>query len=177
MAVHHASNPNRIRNVFLTGIGVGLVLAFLISLMIPNSDVSARDIDDINQRLDGIERKLATPSPAPFSSASPAANSVTVAQINKEPSAYLDKEVTLTGKINSPHQGTGFILVDTDGSFLWVHFKDKLPTSSATVKGKIVELKDQLTQWKSEPGWPADDSTLTAKLRDEKVFLEATEVK
>ena len=176
MAVHHSSNPNRIRNVFLTGIGAGLVLAFLFSALTPDSGVSSKDIDGINQRLDTIERKLATPSPLPQSSASPS-SSVTISQINKEPRSYIDQEVTLTGKINSPYQGTGFILVDTDGSFLWIHFKDKLPTSSATVKGKVTELKDQISQWKTETGWPADDSTLTAKLRDEKVFLEATEVR
>ena len=176
MAVHHSTNPNRIRNVFLIGIGVGLVVAFLFSALTPNSAVSGEDIDRVNERLDAIERKLVTPTPLAQSSSEPTTGSATVAQINKDPSSFIDKEVTLTGKINSPHQGVGFILVDTDGSFVWVHFKDKLPSSSATVKGKVVELKDQLAQWKTEPGWPADDTTLTAKLRDEKVFVEATSV-
>jgi hypothetical protein len=70
----------------------------------------------------------------------------------------------------------GFILVDADGSFLWVHTNANIPKQTATVKGKITKLTDQLSQWKNEPGWPADDTTLTSRLREEVIFVEAEDV-
>lgn len=177
MAVTHtASNPNRLRNVFLAGIAVGLVAAFILSLLMPDAQVKSADIERLEGRLDTIEKKLATPTPHPSSSASPSASSVTISQLNKTPATYVGQEVTLTGKVSSPHQGVGFVLVDTDGTFLWVRTKDKIPTGNATVKGKVEELKDQINTWKTEQGWPDNDAALTAKLRDEKIFIEASSV-
>lgn len=176
MAVTPTSNPHRLRNVFLIGVGSGIVVALILGAIFGGGDkVSRRDIDRIDKRLSAIEQKLATPTPQPSVSASPKV-ALTVGQINKDPKSFTDQTVELTGKVSSPHQGVGFVLQDTDGTFLWVHTHDKIPTGNASVKGKITELKDQLSQWKNEPGWPDNDSALTAKLRDEKVFVEAENV-
>lgn len=176
MALSPASQPNRLRNVFITGIVVGIVFSFLVSLITPDAAVSGDDLKRVEDRLSAIESKLETPAPAPASSSAPGA-SLTLAALNKEYRTYVGQDVTLTGKLNSAYQGVGFILADSDGSFVWVHTKDQLPAGpNVTVKGKVTELKDQLATWKTEPGWPADDATLTAKLRDEKIFIEASSV-
>jgi hypothetical protein len=176
MAVSPISNQNRLRNVFITGIVVGIVFSFFVSLLMPDAAVSSDDLKKVEDRLSAIEAKLQTPTPAPQAS-SAAQASLTLAALNKNYKDYIGQEVTLTGKINSPHQGVGFILIDSDGSFVWVHTKDQLPSGpTVTVKGKVEELKDQIATWKTETGWPADDATLTAKLRDEKIFVEASSV-
>ncbi len=175
MAVSRSSAPNRFRNVFFLGVAIGLVVAVIANLLLPNGDVSKKDITAITDRLSAIEAKLATPTPAPAASASPQA-AVSVAAINAKPNDFTDKVVDVTGKVNSPHQGVGFILVDSDGSFLWVHSKDKIPTGAVTVHGKVSKLTDQLSQWKNEPGWPEDDSALTAKLKNEKIYIETVGV-
>jgi hypothetical protein len=172
--VSRSSDTNRTRNVFVAGIVLGVLAVLLLKAVTPNNDSSA-DLQQINERLAGIERQLQTPTPAPASSDKPSGN-VSISQINKSPTTFLDQTVEVTGKVSSKHEGVGFILVDQDGTFLWVHTKDKLPAATATVKGKVTQLKDQLAGWKNETGWPADDSALTAKLRDEKVFLEAESV-
>mgnify|MGYP001272748523 CR=1 FL=1 len=92
------------------------------------------------------------------------------------PSQFTVQTVTLTCNLQSPTEGVGFLLVDGDGTYLWVHTKSKIPTGTATVKGKVEELKDQLSQWKNEPGWPDNDTALTGKLREEKIFIEAESV-
>ncbi|MSU76237.1 hypothetical protein EXS54_02075 [Patescibacteria group bacterium] len=171
------SRSTQTRNVLLIGIVVGAVAALLLSTLVRGQTVTKGDLNQINDRLGAIETKLATPSPKPSSSESPLPGSVTITQINKNVSDYIGKTVEVSGKVQSPHQGVGFILVDTDGTFLWVHTKDKIPTGTATVKGTVEQLKDQLAQWKNETGWPDNDSTLTAKLRDEKAFIEAESVK
>ena len=177
MAISPASQPNRLRNVFITGIVVGIVFSFLVSLLTPDAAVSGDDLKKVEDRLAAIETKLETPAPAPASSAAPNAATLTLAALNKDYKTYVGQDVTLTGKLNSAHQGVGFILADTDGSFVWVHTKDQLPAGpNVTVKGKVTELKDQLATWKTETGWPADDATLTAKLRDEKIFIEGSSV-
>lgn len=176
MAVTPTAAPNRLRNVFIAGIVIGIVGSFLFSLILPNSNVSSADIKKVNDRLDVIEAKLTTPTPTPVASSAPDAASATISKINKNPTTFIGQTVSVSGKMNSAHQGVGFIALDNDGTFLWVHFKDKLPTGTVTVKGKVTELKDQITQWKTETGWPADDSALTARLRDEKVFIEADSV-
>lgn len=176
MAVSPVNNQNRIRNVFISGIVVGIVFSFVVSLIMPDAAVSSEDIEKVNDRLSAIEAKLQTPTPAPQASAS-TQSTVTLSELNKNAKQYAGQEVTLTGKINSPHQGVGFILIDSDGSFVWVHTKEQLPSGpTVTVKGKVEELKDQIATWKTESGWPADDATLTAKLRDEKIFVEASSV-
>lgn len=176
MALSPTSAPNRLRNVFITGIVVGIVFSFIVSLIIPDPQVSSEDISKVNDRLSAIEDKLKTPTPAPAASGNPG-SSLTVSALNKDFKSYIGQEVTVTGKLSSPHQGVGFVLADSDGTFLWVHTKDQLPSGpNVTVKGKVTELKDQLATWKTESGWPADDATLTAKLRDEKIFIEAVSV-
>lgn len=170
------SRSSQTRNILLIGIVVGAVAALLLSTLVRGQTVTKGDLNEINDRLGAIEAKLATPSPKPSSSESPGLGSATISQINKDISDYVGKTVEVQGKVQSPHQGVGFILVDADGSFLWVHTKDKIPTATATVKGTVEELKDQLTQWKNEPGWPDNDTTLTAKLRNEKAFIEAESV-
>lgn len=176
MAVNPSANPNRLRNVFFVGVAVGAIGMLLIVLIKPSSGVSKQDIDRLDERLAKIEKKLSEPTPTPQVSASPKVGGQAVSAINKNPKDYIDKTVEVSGKVNSAHQGVGFILVDTDGTFVWIHYKGKIPSGSATVKGKVVELKDQLSQWKNESGWPDNDAELTAKLRDEKVFIEADAV-
>lgn len=177
MAVAHSTNPHRLRNVFLVGIVVGAIGTLMLGSLRPGSEVTKRDVQKIDDRLAAIEKKL-SPSPSPISVASPGPDGLTIAQINKEkdPKIFVDRTVELSGKVSSVHSGVGFILVDTDGTFIWVHYKGKIPSNTATAKGKIVELKDQIAQWKNEPGWPDNDSALTAKLREEKIFLEAENV-
>lgn len=164
------------RNLFLIGIAVGAIAALLLSSLVRGQTVTKSDLDQVNDRLTAIESKLATPTPQPSPSGSPG-SSVTISQINKNPTQYIGQTVELQGKVQSPYQGVGFVLVDADGSFLWVHTKDKIPSGTAAVKGKVEQLKDQLAQWKNEPGWPDNDTTLTAKLREEKAFIEAESVK
>jgi hypothetical protein len=177
MAVPRTTGPNRTRNLFLIGLVAGFVIAAIIGALRPRAaGVSDTDIGKINDRLSAIEQKLTTPTPAPASSSSPSLTDQTIAGLNKDPKSHVDQTVTVTGKVNSAHQGVGFILVDNDGSFLWIHTHDKIPSAKATVHGKIQSLTDQLAQWKNESGWAADDSSLTAKLRDEKIFLEADSV-
>jgi hypothetical protein len=175
MAVSPISNQNRLRNVFITGIVVGIVFSWIISLITPDAAVSSEDLKKVDDRLSAIETKLQAPTPAPQASA--ATSALTLSALNKDYKTYIGQEVTVTGKINSPHQGVGFILIDSDGSFVWVHTKEQLPSGpTVTVKGKVEELKDQIAGWKNETGWPADDATLTAKLREEKIFIEGSSV-
>src|SRR5688572_27998775 len=101
MAVSPSTGPNRLRNVFITGIVVGIIFSFIVSLIMPNAEVSSADIEKLNDRLSAIEDKLKTPTPAPQASASA---TLTVSALNKDYKNYLDQEVTLTGKLNSPHQ-------------------------------------------------------------------------
>lgn len=171
-----STNPNRNRTIFLSGLAGGIIVSLLFSALTPNSAVSGKDIEQLDQRLAGIEKKLETPSPLPQNSASPSADGVKISAVNKDPKSFVGQTVELKGKVSSSYEGVGFVIVDTDGTFLWVHFKGKLPTGTATAKGKVTELTDQLTQWKNEPGWPDNDATLTAKLREEKVFVEAESV-
>lgn len=171
----NTSASDRLRNVFIAGIVLGLIAAWILSALFGGKDDSAAELQKVNQRLDAIEQKLATPSAAPVSSSSQA-NDVSISAINKNPRNFIGQSVDLTGKVTSANEGVGFVLTAPDGTFLWVHTKSKLPTGSASVKGKVTELKDQLATWKNESGWPADDSALTAKLRDEKVFIEADSV-
>jgi gas vesicle protein len=170
------TNPHQLRNILLIGIVIGAVAALILSAVVRGDSVGKKDLNDINDRLAAIEAKLATPSPTPQPSGSPIAGSVTVSQINQDPNTYVGQTVDLTGKVSSAHQGVGFALLDPDGTFLWVHTNQKIPTGNATVKGKITALKDQLSQWKNEQGWPANDAALTAKLREEKAFIEADSV-
>lgn len=172
------TNPNRYRNVFITGLVLGIIATILLKALFGEAGVKQSDIADINTRLESIDQKIsATPTPAPISAATAAGTSaVTISSINKDPQAHVGKEVTVSGKVTNAFQGVGFIMVDTDGSFFWVHTKDKIPAATATVKGTVNELKDQIAQWKTEPGWPADDSNLTTKLRTEKIFVEASSV-
>lgn len=170
------SPPSRYRNVFLAGIVIGVVVTLILSALSSSGGVSKDDISKINDRLGAIEQKLVTPTPAPVSFASPAPGAQTISVINKDPKGAIGQTVELTGKVSNAHQGVGFTVVDADGSFLWVHTHDKLPATTATVKGTVTELKDQLAQWKNETGWPADDSALTTKLRNEKIFVEGTSV-
>lgn len=164
------------RNVLLIGIAIGAVAALILSAVVRGDSVSKRDLNDITDRLAAIETKLATPTPTPRPSNMATPGSVTVSQINDNPTTYTGQDVALTGKVSSAHQGVGFALLDPNGTFVWVHTKDQIPTGNATVKGKVTALKDQLSQWKNEPGWPDNDAALTAKLRDEKVFIEASSV-
>lgn len=176
MAVPRSSmQSNRTRNVFGAGLALGVILTLILTSLGGDEGVSRNDIERINERLGAIDQKLQTPAPA-AASATSAPGAVTISSINKNFREQIGKSVELTGKVSNAHQGVGFTLVDTDGSFLWVHTKDKIPSGNATVKGTVTELKDQLAQWKNEPGWPAEDATLTTKLRDEKVFLEALSV-
>lgn len=170
------SNPSQMRNVLLIGIVIGAVVALILSAVVRGDSVGKRDLNDINDRLAAIESKLATPTPAPKSSNSPASGSVSVAQVNENPDTYVGQTVELSGKVSSPHQGVGFVLMDPNGTFIWVHTKDKIPSGTARATGKVTLLKEQLSQWKNEDGWPENDATLTAKLREEKVFLEAESV-
>lgn len=169
------SNQSQTRNVLLIGIVIGAIAALILSAVVRGDSVGKKDLNDINDRLAAIEAKLETPTPAPQASSAPA-GSVTVAQLNDNPDQYVGQTVELTGKVSSPHQGVGFVLNDPNGTFVWVHTKDKIPSGTATVKGKVTELKEQLNQWKNEEGWPENDATLTAKLREEKVFIEAESV-
>lgn len=171
------SRSSQGRNLLLIGIVVGAIAALLLSSLVRGQTVTKGDLDDINDRLATIEDRLATPTPQPVASGSPLASSVTISQINKNPDQFIGQTVELQGKVQSPYQGVGFVLVDADGSFLWVHTKDKIPSGTATVKGKVEQLRDQLAQWKDEPGWPDNDTTLTAKLREEKAFIEAESVR
>ncbi len=173
MAVPRASSQNRLRNVFIAGIVIGVFATLILSALFGSKgSVSKADLDQVGDRLSAIEQKLTTPTPAPVPSGAP--GSVTVSSINKEPKEQTGKEVTVTGKVSNAHQGVGFTLVDADGSFLWIHTRDKIPGETATVKGTVTELKDQLAQWKNESGWPADDAALTTKLRNEKIFVEGS---
>jgi hypothetical protein len=176
MAAARYSSSNRVRNVFIAGIVAGLVLSWIIGAIIPNGSSSEKDLQKINDRLSAIEQKLATPTPAPQvdSAAQP---STTVSGINKSPAQFIDKNVEVVGKITNPVQGVGFFLQDQDGTYIWVRWKESVPSSSASVRGKIVEFKDQLATWKTEQNWPDNDSSLTAKLKGEKVYLEADSVK
>jgi len=182
MAVSHSANPHRFRNVFFIGVAGGVVLALVIGAILPGGGVSKNDVNKINDRLSAIEQKITPSSPQPAVTVSgggasqPGTGTVTVSVLNKDPNSYLDKTISATGKVSNSHEGVGFFLTDTDGTYVWVHFKGKLPAGSATVKGKATAFKDQLTQWKTENGWPADDATLTAKLRGEKIFIEAETV-
>lgn len=166
------SNQSQARNVLLIGIVIGAIAALILSALVRGDSVGKKDLEDINNRLAAIESKLETPSPLPQASSTPS-GSVTVAQINDDPTKYVGQTVELSGKVTSPHQGVGFVLNDPNGTFIWVHTKDKIPSGTATVKGKVTQLKEQLNQWKNEEGWPENDATLTAKLREEQVFLEA----
>ena len=169
------SNQSQTRNVLLIGIVIGAIVALILSAVVRGDSIGKRDLNDINDRLAAIEAKLETPSPLPQASSAPA-GTVTVAQINENPDQYVGQTVELTGKVSSPHQGVGFVLMDPNGTFVWVHTAAKIPSGNATVKGKVTQLKEQLNQWKDEDGWPENDATLTAKLREEKVFLEAESV-
>lgn len=170
------SNSNQMRNVLLIGVVIGAVAALILSAVVRGDSVSKRDLNDITDRLAAIEAKLATPTPTPRPSNAATPGTVTVSQINNNPTSYIGQDVDLTGKVSSAHQGTGFALLDPNGTFVWVHTKDQIPSGNATVKGKVTALKDQLSQWKNEQGWPDNDAALTAKLRDEKVFIEASSV-
>lgn len=175
MAVPRTSTPNRARNIFIAGLVLGFIVALLLGVMRPKTaGVAKTDLDQINDRLGAIEQRLTTPTPEPSASANP--GELTISAINKDTKSAIEKKVTVTGKVTNPTEGVGFMLVDTDGSFVWVHTAAKIPASKATVQGKVVILADQLAQWKNEKGWPADDATLTAKLRNEKVFIEAENV-
>ncbi|MDP4000255.1 MAG: hypothetical protein Q8Q11_02380 [bacterium] len=176
MAVNPVLNqsPNRIRNAFLMGIGFGVVAALILGALIRGNAASADDLKGVEERLTAIEEKLATPTPAPKPSA--AAESLTLSAVNESSEKYIGKTVELSGKVSSEHQGVGFILVDADGSYLWVHTNANIPESTATVKGKVVKLTDQLAEWKNETGWPANDTTLTSRLREEVIFVEAEDV-
>ncbi len=167
-------SPNRIRNAFLIGAGVGAVAALLLGTLIRGGAASSSDLERVEERLAAIEERLATPEPTPTPSAAP--QSLTISALNESPESHIGEEVELTGKVSSDHQGVGFVLVDADGSFLWVHTDAKIPSGSATVKGRVTELKDQLALWKNEDGWPDDDTTLTSKLREETIFIEAADV-
>jgi hypothetical protein len=169
------SGQSQARNVLLIGIVIGAIAALILSALIGGDSMGKKDLNEINDRLAAIEAKLQTQTPKSEASSSPA-GSVTVAQINESPDKYVGQTVELSGKVSSPHQGVGFVLNDPNGTFIWVHTKDKIPTGTATVKGKVTQLKEQLAQWKNEEGWPENDATLTAKLREEKVFLEAESV-
>ena len=174
MAISHSTNPNRSRNIFIGGIIVGIIATLIVSGLASGSSVSKSDIDKVNQRLDAIDQKLnATPTPAP---AATAASGVTISSLNKDPLSHAGQSVSVTGQVSMPYPGIGFVVSDTDGSFFWVHTKDKIPSGTVTVKGTITQLKDQLTTWKNDPNWPADDTALTTKLRNEKVFIEAQSV-
>lgn len=176
MAIQRSSiQPNRFRNVFGAGVVIGVLLTLILGSFGSNEGSADNDLKQINERLGAIEQKLVTPTPQPATSTA-APGVATISSINKNFREQVGKSVELTGKVSNAHQGVGFTLVDADGSFLWVHTKDKVPTGNATVKGTVTELKDQLAQWKNEPGWPAEDATLTTKLRDEKVFIEAQSV-
>ncbi|HEY8108636.1 MAG TPA: hypothetical protein VIF43_01350 [Patescibacteria group bacterium] len=176
MAVNPVLNqsPNRIRNAFLLGAGVGVVIALVLGALIRGGAASADDLKGVEERLTAIEEKLATPTPVPKASAAP--ESLTLSAINESPEKHIGQTVELSGKVSSEHQGVGFILVDADGSYLWVHTNANIPEGTATVKGKVVKLEDQLAEWKSEPGWPDDDTTLTSRLREEVIFVEAEDV-
>lgn len=176
MAVNPVLNqsPNRIRNAFLMGIGLGAVAALILGALVRGGAASADDLKGVEERLAAIEEKLATPTPAPEPSA--AAESLTLSQVNESPEDYIGQTVELSGKVSSEHQGVGFILVDADGTYLWVHTNDNIPEQTATVKGTVTKLEDQLSEWKTEPGWPDDDTTLTSRLREEVIFIEAEDV-
>ena len=175
MATSRDNRDNRPRNIFLAGIALGLLAAVIIAALRPDPAVSKADLDQVSERLAAIETKL-TAAPTPVTSASPSASGEGIAALNKDPGGQLGKSVTLTGKVSSAAQGTGFILTDTDGSFVWVHTKERIPSDNATVTGTVVELNDQIAQWKNEPGWPDNDANLTARLREEKVFVEGATV-
>src|SRR5438105_2656927 len=118
MAVPRSTNPNRTRNVFLIGLIIGAVLILLINAIRPKTAGATKsDINQINNKLSALEQRLATPTPQ--ASASPSVSGPTISQINKDPTGNTDKTVEVTGKVNSPHQGVGFIIVDTDGTYLW----------------------------------------------------------
>ena len=176
MAVNPVLNqsPNRIRNAFLMGIGFGVVAALILGALIQGGAASADDLKGVEQRLAAIEEKLATPKPTPRPSGVP--KSLTISAVNEAPEKHIGQTVELSGKVSADHQGVGFILVDADGSYLWIHTNANLPEGTATVKGKIVKLTDQLADWKNEPGWPDNDTTLTARLREEVIFIEAEDV-
>ncbi|MDP9211762.1 MAG: hypothetical protein M3N59_00600 [bacterium] len=167
-------SPNRIRNAFLIGAGFGIVGALLLGALIRGDAASSGDLQRVEERLAGIEERLATPEPTPEPSAAP--ESLTISGVNEDPDAYVGQTVELTGKVSSEHEGVGFILVDADGSFLWVHTDAEIPSGTATVKGTVTELEDQLATWKNEPGWPENDTTLSSRLREETIFIEAEDV-
>lgn len=177
MPMPRSTSPNQRRPIFLAGLAGGVVLCLLVAALTPDSGVSAKDLERVESRLAGIEQKLTTPTPSaqPSAEVSPGAG-VKISAINKDPTSFIGQTVELQGRINSPYEGIGFAVVDTDGTFLWVRTKGKLPTGTAKVRGKISELTDQVAQWKNEPGWPENDANLTAKLREEKIFIEAESV-
>ena len=150
----------------------------LLAALTPDNAVSKKDFERVESRLAGIEQKLSTPSPTPQPSpdASPGPGSVKITSVNRDAKTFTGQTVELRGRVTTPYEGVGFAIADTDGTFLWVHFKGKLPAGNATVKGKVTELTDQVAQWKNEAGWPDNDANLTAKLRDEKIFVEAESV-
>lgn len=176
MAVNPVLNqsPNRIRNAFLLGLGFGVVAALVVAALVRGNAASADDLKGVEERLTAIEEKLATPTPAPKATA--AAESLTLSTVNESPEKYIGQTVELSGKVSSEHQGVGFILVDADGSYLWIHTNANVPEGTATVKGKVTKLTGQLAEWKNEPGWPDDDTTLTSRLREEVIFIEAEDV-
>lgn len=172
------SAPNRQRNILIVGIVLGIILSLVVGALRPGSAVSKQDITELNDRLDNIEQKLTSPPPSPQASASgsPEPGLLTLTQLNKEPQEKVGQVVTVTGKVTNAYQGVGAIVSAADGTFVWVHTNSQLPSGTVTVKGTVNELKDQIATWKNEQGWPDDDSALTAKLRDEKIFIEAESI-
>lgn len=170
------SDSTRQRNILVVGIVLGIILSLIVGALLPKSAVSKQDIDDLNGRLDSIEQKLSSPVATPQASGSPDPGELSLTELNKEPKAKVGQVVTVTGKVTNAYQGVGAIVSAADGTFVWVHTNAQLPSGTVTVKGTVNELKDQIATWKNEQGWPEDDSALTAKLRDEKIFVEAESI-